>query len=82
MQTSQSTNSTADNQPGLIDRVLRLRQRLGSDIPLSLSDPEDAHGCSGEPVMETLGHAQPAYNSRDWLVWSQSPGGENPPAKE
>ena len=57
----------------LIDRVLKLRRQLGIDIHLSINDVED------EPSMQATRQDQSTqtYNSRDWLVWSQSPACEN-----
>jgi hypothetical protein len=57
---------SSDSSPSLIDRVLQLRQQLGIDIPLSLSNP--ARASDGD-------------SQRRWLAWSQSPSGGDPPEK-
>jgi hypothetical protein len=81
----QATTSTASNRSySLIDRVLHLRRQIGIDISLSVRDSEDillSPRELHESSMETSRHASPAYDSRDWLAWSQSPGGGNLPEK-
>jgi hypothetical protein len=69
----------------LIDRVLYLRQQLGIDIPLSMSEPEDTSRSPmeiHEASMGTPRHIPTAYNRRDWLTWSQSPGDGDQPEKD
>ncbi|MBA2681295.1 MAG: hypothetical protein H0U76_23205 [Ktedonobacteraceae bacterium] len=77
------TTFTATNRYSLVDRVLRLRRQIGIDIPLSVSDLEDTFpsAIERELSIETPKHTSPAYDRRDWLAWSQSPGGRNLPEK-
>ncbi len=84
MPSQQPTDPTAINRSSsLIERVLNLRRQLEIDIPLSISDSEDMFPfpVEREPSMETSGYAQPVYDSRDWLSWSQSPNEGNQPEK-
>ena len=79
-----TTSTTTDSSRSLIDRVLDLRRELGIDIPLSTSDPEDTFlsPIGHELSTEMLKHTPRTYDSRNWLAWSQSPGGGNPPEKD
>jgi hypothetical protein len=81
----QATNAITSTQcHSLIDRVLHLRRQLGIDTLLCVRDSEDillSPRELQESSMETPRHGSPAYDGRDWLAWSQSPGEGNLPEK-
>jgi hypothetical protein len=84
MHSQPATTFTANRSHNLIDRVLRLRQQLGIDIPLALSDLEATHHFPREPLepsMEMLRYDPPTSNHREWLIWDQSPCEEKRPEK-
>ena len=85
MLSQQLNTATATNRShSVIDRVLTLRRQLGIDTSLSVRDSEDLLLSSGElqeSSIETPRHASSAYDGREWLAWSQSPGEGKPPEK-
>jgi hypothetical protein len=80
-----TTYAATNRSHRLIDEVLHLRRQLGIDLSLSLRDSEDVLLSPRElqaSSMEKPRHASPAYDRRNWLAWSQSPGEGNLPEKE
>ncbi len=66
----------------LIDRVLRLRQQSGINIPLSISDQQNHFFCGQETHGDAV-NKEPIATSRsqNWLAWSQSPTNRKPHQK-